>query len=137
MAIPLVDLKAPYNSIKDEIDDAIQGVIQNSQFILGEEVAAFESELATYCHTKYAIGVASGTDALHLALLACEIKPGDEVITTPFTFISTTEMICECGAKLDFTGNVETECPRCGERYIKQGNLVSKIEIVAKKKAAE
>ena len=102
MAIPLVDLKAQYNSIKDEIDDAIQGVIQNSQFILGEEVAAFESELATYCHTKYAIGVASGTDALHLALLACEIKPGDEVITTPFTFIATTEMIYECGARPAF-----------------------------------
>ncbi len=99
MAIPLVDLKAQYNSIKDEIDDAIQGVIQNSQFILGKEVAAFESELATYCHTKYAIGVASGTDALHLALLACEIKPGDEVITIPFTFIATTEMIYECGAR--------------------------------------
>lgn len=99
MIIPLVDLRAQYNSIKDEIDNAIQGVIQNSQFILGQEVAAFESELATYCHTKYAIGVASGTDALHLALLACEIKPGDEVITTPFTFIATTEMIYECGAR--------------------------------------
>lgn len=99
LAIPLVDLKAQYNSLKDEIDAAIWGVIQNSQFILGEEVAAFESELATYCHTGYAIGVASGTDALHLALLASEIKPGDEVITTPFTFIATTEMIYECGAR--------------------------------------
>jgi len=97
--IPLVDLKAQYNSIKDEIDAAIQRVLQNGQFILGSEVKAFEDEMASYCGTKYAVGVASGTDALHLALLACAIKSGDEVITTPFTFIATAESIAKCGAK--------------------------------------
>ncbi len=98
MKIPLVDLKAQYKQIKDEIDEAIQGVIHSGQFILGSEVEAFESEIAAYCGTKYAIGVASGTDALQLALIACGIKPGDEVITTPFTFIATAETIAKCGA---------------------------------------
>jgi dTDP-4-amino-4,6-dideoxygalactose transaminase len=95
----LVDLKAQYNSIKAEIDVAINRVLEHGQFILGPEVKAFEEEMAAYCGTKYAVGVASGTDALHLALLACGIKPGDEVITTPFTFIATAESIAKCGAK--------------------------------------
>jgi dTDP-4-amino-4,6-dideoxygalactose transaminase len=99
MKIPLTDLKAQYSSIKDEIDSAIQRVIQSGQFILGPEVKAFEEEMAAFCGTKYAVGVASGTDALHMALLACEIKSGDEVITTPFTFIATAEAIAKCGAK--------------------------------------
>jgi len=98
MKIPLVDLKAQYKSIKNEIDDAVQRVLESTQFILGQEVKAFESEIAAYCQTKFAVGVASGTDALQLALLACGIKPGDEVITTPFTFIATTEAITQCGA---------------------------------------
>jgi len=97
--IPLVDLKAQYNSMKDEIDAAIQRVVRSGQFILGPEVKAFEDEMAVYCGTKYAVGVASGTDALHIALLAFGIKPGDEVITTPFTFIATAESIAKCGAK--------------------------------------
>jgi dTDP-4-amino-4,6-dideoxygalactose transaminase len=97
--IPLVDLGAQYRSIKDEIDDAVRRVIESTQFILGQEVKAFEAEVASYCGTKYAIGVASGTDALKLALKACDIKPGDEVITTPFTFIATTEAIADCGAR--------------------------------------
>jgi dTDP-4-amino-4,6-dideoxygalactose transaminase len=99
MNIPLVDLKAQYDSIKDEIDDAIHRVVRSGQFILGPEVKAFEEEMAAYCGTKYAVGVASGTDALHLALLACGIKAGDEVITTPFTFIATAESIAKCGGK--------------------------------------
>jgi len=103
MNIPLVDLKAQYERIKGEIDKAVQGVIQSGQFILGPEVEAFESEVAAYCGTKYAVGVASGTDALQLALLACSIKPGDEVITTPFTFIATAETIAKCGATPVFT----------------------------------
>ncbi len=98
MKTPLVDLKAQFNSIKDEINEAIQRVLQSGQFILGPEVKAFEEEMASYCGTKFAIGVASGTDALHLALLACGVKPGDEVITTPFTFIATAEAITNCGA---------------------------------------
>lgn len=98
MKIPLVDLTAQYNSIKQEIDEATQRVIAGGQFILGPEVTAFESEIAAFLGTKYALGVASGTDALQLALLACGIKPGDEVITTPFTFIATAEAITQCGA---------------------------------------
>ncbi len=98
MNISLVDLKAQYNSIKDEINEAIQRVLQSGQFILGPEVETFESEIAAYCQANYAVGVASGTDALHLTLIACGIKPGDEVITTPFTFVATTEAICKCGA---------------------------------------
>jgi dTDP-4-amino-4,6-dideoxygalactose transaminase len=98
MTIPLVDLKAQYDSIKDELDTVIHRVVQSGQFILGPEVKAFEEEMAAYCGTKYAVGVASGTDALHLALLACGIKNGNEVITTPFTFIATAESIAKCGA---------------------------------------
>jgi len=98
MKTPLVDLKAQYDSIKEVIDKAVRRVIEGGQFILGSEVEAFELEMATYCSTRYAVGVASGTDALHLALLACGIKPGDEVITTPFTFIATAETIARCGA---------------------------------------
>ncbi len=98
MKIPMADLKAQYDSLKNEIDGAIRSVIENSQFILGSEVKTFESEIAAYCQTKYAVGVASGTDALKLALLATGIKSGDEVITTPFTFIATTEAITKCGA---------------------------------------
>jgi len=98
MNIPLVDLKAQYRRIKSEIDKAVQEVIQSGQFILGPEVEAFESEVAAYCGTKYATGVASGTDALQLTLLACGIRPGDEVITTPFTFSATAETIAKCGA---------------------------------------
>jgi len=98
MNIHLVDLQAQYSSIKDEIDTAILRVLQDGQFILGPEVKAFEEEMAAYCGTKYAVGVASGTDALHLALLACGIKAGDEVITTPFTFIATAETIAKRGA---------------------------------------
>jgi len=99
MKIPLVDLKAQYLSIKDEIDQAISKVINSSQFILGSEVDAFEKEMAGYLGAEHAVGVASGTDALQLALLACGIEPGDEVITTPFTFIATAETIAKCGAR--------------------------------------
>lgn len=98
MQIPLVDLKAQYSSIKDEIDAAIQEVIKQGQFILGPEVKAFEEEMASYCGTRFAVGVASGTDALHLALIACGIEPGAEVVTTPFTFIAAAETITHCGA---------------------------------------
>jgi dTDP-4-amino-4,6-dideoxygalactose transaminase len=98
MKVPLVDLKAQYNSIKNQIDGAILKVLSEGQFILGPEVKALETEVAAFCGTRYAVGVASGTDALHLALLACGIKSGDEVITTPFTFVATTEVITHCGA---------------------------------------
>jgi dTDP-4-amino-4,6-dideoxygalactose transaminase len=98
VSIPMTDLKAQFESIKDEINEAIQRVLHSGQFILGAEVEALEKEIAAYLGVKHAVGVASGTDALQLALLACGITPGDEVITTPFTFIATAEAITQCGA---------------------------------------
>jgi dTDP-4-amino-4,6-dideoxygalactose transaminase len=96
--IPYLDLKAQYHSIKDEIDSAVARVLESSQFILGEEVAAFEAEFAAYCGGGDAIAVNSGTSALHLALLAAGAGPRDEVITTPFSFAATVAAIHYCGA---------------------------------------
>ena len=100
--IPFVDLKAQYDSIKDEIDNTIQNVINNTSFIMGEELKKFEEEFAWFCDVKYAIGVANGSDALILALRACGIGEGDEVITVPHTFIATTEAISNVGGKVVF-----------------------------------
>jgi dTDP-4-amino-4,6-dideoxygalactose transaminase len=97
--IPLVDLKAQYHSIKAEIDAAIAGVLESSQFVLGPEVAAFEEEFAAYCNAKHGIAVNSGTSALHLALLATGIAPGEEVITVPFTFVASVSAIVYAGAR--------------------------------------
>ncbi len=97
--VPLVDLKAQYHSIKPEIDAAIAGVLESSQFVLGEAVAAFEKEFARFCGTEQAIALNSGTSALHLALLAAGVGAGDEVITTPFTFVATVAAILYCGAR--------------------------------------
>jgi len=99
MKVQLVDLVAQYKSIKAEIDEALQRVVSSGRFILGEEVERFEEEMASYIGTKYAVGCASGTDALQLALMAYGIGPGDEVITTPFTFVATAEVIVLLGAK--------------------------------------
>jgi dTDP-4-amino-4,6-dideoxygalactose transaminase len=96
--IPLLDLKAQYQTIKSELDAAVLRVLENAQFILGPEVAAFEKEFAGYCGAAEAVGVNSGTSALHLALLACGIGPGDEVITTPFTFVASAASIVYTGA---------------------------------------
>lgn len=97
--IPIVDLKAQYLSLEQEIDAAIKEVLLSGQFILGPSVRKLEEEVAAYCGCKYGIGVASGTDALRLTLTALGIGPGDEVITTPFTFIATANTIAHCGAK--------------------------------------
>lgn len=96
--IPLVDLQAQYAGIRDEIDVAMRRVVQNANFILGPEVHDFEAAFARFSGAAEAVGVASGTAALHLALLACGIGPGDEVITTPFTFYATAEAITQAGA---------------------------------------
>jgi dTDP-4-amino-4,6-dideoxygalactose transaminase len=97
--IPFLDLKAQHASIKGEIRDAIDRVFETSQFILGDEVAAFEAEFASYCSAARGIAVNSGTSALHLALLAAGIGAGDEVITTPFTFVATVAAIRYTGAR--------------------------------------
>ncbi len=96
--IPLVDLKAQYASIKSEIDTAIAQVVESTQFIMGEEVRAFEQEFAAFCRAKHCIGVASGTAAIHLALHVADVREGDEVITSPFTFTATAEAIYHTGA---------------------------------------
>jgi dTDP-4-amino-4,6-dideoxygalactose transaminase len=94
----MVDLKIQYEAIKEDINNAVLGVIQSTHFILGPQGKALEGEVAAYHGMKHAVAVASGTDALHLALLAAGIKRGDEVITTPFTFIATAEAISYVGA---------------------------------------
>jgi dTDP-4-amino-4,6-dideoxygalactose transaminase len=96
--IPFVDLKGQYASIKTEINTAIQGVLDSCQFTLGSEVAAFEAEFATYTQAAHGVGLNTGTSALHLALLAANIGPGDEVITVPFTFVATVSAIDYTGA---------------------------------------
>lgn len=96
--IPLLDLKAQYQNLKPEIDEAVGRVLADGAFILGPEVAAFEEEFAGYCGVRQAIAVNSGTSALHLALLAAGVGPGDEVITVPFTFAATVAAIRYTGA---------------------------------------
>ncbi len=99
MKVPFVDLKAQYKSIETEVQKAIKKVFDKSDFILGEELKLFEEEFAAYCGAKYCVGVASGTEALWLALLALGIKKGDEVITAANTFIATALAITMAGAK--------------------------------------
>jgi dTDP-4-amino-4,6-dideoxygalactose transaminase len=107
--IPLVDLKAQYKSIKEEIDEAIKKVLNSTSFIMGEELSKFEEEFASFCNVKHAIGVANGSDALFLALKASGIKEGDEVITVPNTFIATSEAITQVGGKIVFVDiNLQT-----------------------------
>ena len=96
--IPMVDLKGQYQDLKDELQLELNKALESAQFILGPNVRAFEEETASYLGVKHAIGCASGTDALHLALIAAGIGEGDEVITTPFTFIATAEAILYVGA---------------------------------------
>lgn len=97
--IPMVDLKGQYRTLQKEIEAGFQQTIENTSFILGPNVHEFEKEAADYLRVKHALTCASGTDALHLGLLAAGIKAGDEVITTSFTFIATAEAICYIGAK--------------------------------------
>ncbi len=95
----MVDVVGQYKKIKKEIDEAALRVIASGQYILGKEVSEFENEIARYLNVKYAVGCASGTDALMVAMMALGIGPGDEVVTTPFTFAATTETIVLLGAK--------------------------------------
>ncbi len=114
--IPMVDLKTQYNTLKPEIDKNILAALGNAQFILGPNVKDFELESAKYLGVKHAISCASGTDALHLALVAVGIGEGDEVITTSFTFIATAEAICYVGATPVFVDvlpdsfNIDPDC---------------------------
>ncbi len=102
MNVPFNDLRAQYQTIKPEVDAAISDVVQNTAFIGGPAVARFEENYAKHVGTKYCVGLASGTAALHIALSAMDIGPGDEVITTPWTFIATAEAITQTGADVKF-----------------------------------
>src|SRR5271154_1036190 len=111
--VPYFDLKAEYASLRDDILPALDRVCRNASFILGEEVERFEKEFAGFCEVKHCIALNSGTSALHLGLLALGVQPGDEVITTPNTFLATAEAITYCGARPVFvdidpaTGNLD------------------------------
>ncbi|GAI88362.1 unnamed protein product, partial [marine sediment metagenome] len=110
MNVPLVDLKTQYQSIKPEVDRAINRVLHSGSYVMAEEVEAFEEEWAEYCKAKYCVGVSSGTDALYLTLKALGIS-GQQVVTTPFTFFATTQAIIASGnypmyVDVDETGNL-------------------------------
>lgn len=99
MKINLIDIKRQYETYQSDIDAQIRAVLNDAAFIMGKQVAELETQLAAYAGTKYAVACASGTDALQLMLMAYGIKPGDEIITTPFTFIATAEIISLLGAR--------------------------------------
>jgi dTDP-4-amino-4,6-dideoxygalactose transaminase len=121
MKVPVLDLKAEYAELKGEILPALERVCQNSSFVLGEEVEAFEREFADYCETRHCVALSSGTAALHLGLLALGVQADHEVITSPNTFLATAEAITYCGAIPVFvdidpaTGNLD---PKLIERAI-------------------
>jgi dTDP-4-amino-4,6-dideoxygalactose transaminase len=109
MNVPFLDLKRQYKDIKKEIDEAVLSVLSNTRFILGPEVKSLEQRVAAYCGAKFAVGVASGTDALLLSLRGCGVEPGDEVITSSFSFFATAGVISRLGAVPIFVDiNAET-----------------------------
>ena len=99
MRVPLLDIPASYETILQDVKKNIDQVIQSGQFVLGPIVEELEQKIATYCESKYAVGVSSGTDALLISLMAAGIGEGDEVITTPFTFFATAGSISRLGAR--------------------------------------
>jgi dTDP-4-amino-4,6-dideoxygalactose transaminase len=99
MNVPLLDLQAQYASLRNEVREAVERVLDSQRFVLGDEVRKLEASIAGYTQTKHAIACASGSDALLLALMALDIGPGDEVITTPFTFFATAAAITRLGAR--------------------------------------
>ncbi|MCK4326245.1 aminotransferase class V-fold PLP-dependent enzyme [bacterium] len=116
MNVPLLDLKIEHEAIKADIDRAITGVLESGYFILGNNVRELEEEIARFCQVGHAVRVGSGTDALLLALLGCDVKDGDEVITAPSTFIATAETISRVGAKAVFANiDLKTYCINPGE----------------------
>ena len=99
MNVPLLDLQAQYVSLRDDLHQAVERVMSSQRFVLGDEVRGLENSIADYCHTKHGVGCASGSDALLLALMTLDVKAGDEVITTPFSFFATAACITRLGAR--------------------------------------
>jgi dTDP-4-amino-4,6-dideoxygalactose transaminase len=108
MNVPLLDLQAQYATIKDKVRAAVDEALESQRFILGEQVSALEKEIADYCNVPYAVGVASGTDALLLSLKALGVGPGDAVVTVPFTFFATAGVVVNLGARPIFVDIEET-----------------------------
>lgn len=136
--IPFVNLTEQYLAIKEEIDQAISRVLNRGWFILGEELASFEEAFAMYCHANHAVGVGSGTEALHLSLLACGVEPGDDVITVPNTAVPTVSAIDFANAKpvfVDIDPETYTMDPNRLDEYMKKIDKSSDSRSVKKPKA--
>lgn len=119
MRVPMLDLRRQYKQIKTEVDQAVLKVLDHTQYIIGPEVTRFEEEVTSYCGTKYAVGVASGTDALLIALRACGIKEGDEIITSTFSFFASAGVISRLGAKPVFI-DIEPETYNLNPKLIEK-----------------
>ena len=131
--IPMVDLKKQYHALKNEIDAAIGDVLEQTHFILGPNVTRLEEEIAAYHGLPYAVGVANGTDALLLALRACGVGSGDEVITTPFTFIATAEVIALLNAVpvfVDICPNTfNIDCNQIADKVTKKTKAIIPVHL--------
>ena len=135
MSISFIDLKEQYKPLKKEINNRIKKVLDHGQYIMGPEVKELEKKLANFTGSKYCVTVSSGTDALLISLMSLGIKPGDEIITTPFSFISTAEVIVMLKAKPVF---VDIELDTCNinadliEKKISKKTKL-KIKLIKKK----
>jgi dTDP-4-amino-4,6-dideoxygalactose transaminase len=131
--VPLLDLKAQYAQFRSEVLAAIESVCASQHFILGENVRAFETQIATYCGASHGIGVSSGTDALLLALMTLGIGPGDEVITSPFTFFATAGTIARTGARpafCDIEPSTFNLSPAAVQRFVDESCVARGGELV-------
>src|SRR5437763_5846730 len=133
ISVPMLDLHAQYLPLKAEIDAAIQRVIDSQHFINGPEVSALEQQVAAYSQAKHCVGVSSGSDALLIALMALDVGPGDEVITTPYTFFATVGAIVRLGAKPVFVDidpkTFNIDAPRIEEKITPQTKAIIPVHL--------